>query len=175
MLEDLDMILVEKDAWGMSTGLSFPSLLLNRQRNLTARKAHKKETPMILLATAITTQETEKAKAMGFVETVIMKPLRPSLMAACLQQALGLENKGLQGQGMRGLGGREKLHKLIKGKNILVVDDNLVNRRVAAGALKKYGASVECCESGKAAIALLQPPHAFDACLMDIQMPEMDG
>ena len=168
------MILVEKDAWGMSTGLSFPALLLNRQLNLTTWRVRKKELPMILLATSITTHETDKAKVMGFVETVIMKPLRPSLMAACLQQALGLENKGLQGQCIRSVG-REKLHKLIKGKNILVVDDNLVNRRVAAGALKKYGASVECCESGKAAIALLQPPHTFDACLMDIQMPEMDG
>ena len=168
------MVLVEKDAWGMSTGLSFPSLLPNRQQSSTTWRIHKKELPMILLATAITPRETEKAKAMGFVETVIMKPLRPSLMAACLQQALGLESKGIQGQCVRG-GRREKLHKLIKGKNILVVDDNLVNRRVAAGALKKYGASVECCESGKAAIALLQPPHTFDACLMDIQMPEMDG
>ncbi|CAL5394745.1 unnamed protein product [Camellia sinensis] len=63
---------------------------------------------------------------------------------------------------------------MLCGKKILVVDDNRVNRRVAAGALKKFGADVECAESGKAALALLELPHNFDACFMDIQMPEMD-
>lgn len=171
----LDMVLVDKDAWGVSTGLSFPSLLSDARQKpsiLTPWKIQK-EPKLILLATSITPAETEKAKVMGFVETVIMKPLRPSLMAACLQQALGLGSKGCQGRGLRE--GSTKLHSLLHGKSILVVDDNLVNRRVAAGALKKYGASVECCDSGKAAIALLQPPHNFDACFMDIQMPEMDG
>ncbi|KAE8725288.1 Histidine kinase 4 [Hibiscus syriacus] len=65
--------------------------------------------------------------------------------------------------------------RVYSGKKILVVDDNMVNRRVAAGALKKFGAAVECAESGKAALKLLQLPHCFDACFMDIQMPEMDG
>ena len=32
---------------------------------------------------------------------------------------------------------------------------------------------MECAESGKAAIAMLQLPHKFDACFMDVQMPEM--
>ncbi|KAI5060179.1 hypothetical protein GOP47_0025116 [Adiantum capillus-veneris] len=170
----LDMILVDKDAWGASTGLSFPSVISEARQKYSVMAHWKlqKEPKLILLATSITPAETEKAKAMGFVETVIMKPLRPSLMAACLQQALGLGSKECQG---RGLKGPTKLHSLLHGKKILVVDDNLVNRRVAAGALKKYGASVECCDSGKAAITLLQPPHSFDACFMDIQMPEMDG
>jgi histidine kinase 2/3/4 (cytokinin receptor) len=34
---------------------------------------------------------------------------------------------------------------------------------------------VECVNSGRAAIAKLKPPHNFDACFMDVQMPEMDG
>nr|7P8D_A Chain A, Receiver domain of histidine kinase 4 [Arabidopsis thaliana]7P8D_B Chain B, Receiver domain of histidine kinase 4 [Arabidopsis thaliana] len=64
---------------------------------------------------------------------------------------------------------------LLTGKKILVVDDNIVNRRVAAGALKKFGAEVVCAESGQVALGLLQIPHTFDACFMDIQMPQMDG
>ncbi|MCO5581182.1 hypothetical protein L7F22_035060 [Adiantum nelumboides] len=170
----LDMVLVDKDAWGASTGIAFPSAL-SEARHEYPVKAHwkfQKQPKLILLATSINPLESEKAKAMGFVETVIMKPLRPSLMAACLQQALGLGSKECQRRGLRG---PTMLHSLLHGKKILVVDDNLVNRRVAAGALKKYGASVECCDSGKAAITLLQPPHSFDACFMDIQMPEMDG
>ncbi|KAJ1382071.1 Signal transduction response regulator, receiver domain [Sesbania bispinosa] len=51
----------------------------------------------------------------------------------------------------------------------------LVSDLSQAGALKKYGADVVCVSSGKDAISLLKPPHEFDACFMDIQMPEMDG
>eukprot|EP01018_Ginkgo_biloba_P005458 Gb_13091 [translate_table: standard] len=167
-----DMILVDKESWGPGTGLTFPQLLRDCRQN--GRTGRSPDLPkIILLATSINSAESEKAKAAGFVETVIMKPLRASMVAACLQQALGLGNKRQQGKGL--MGGPPFLQSLLFGKQILVVDDNRVNRRVAAGALKKYGANVECAESGKAAIAMLQLPHKFDACFMDVQMPEMDG
>eukprot|EP00249_Psilotum_nudum_P022672 c28605_g2_i3 orf=278-3370(+) len=165
---NLDMVLVDKDAWGVSTGLSFPFLL----KEVCQRKGIRKLPKMILLATSITGVESEKSKAMGYLDTVVMKPLRASMIAACLQRALGIGSKGPQG---RLLEEPPNLRNLLYGKRILVVDDNRVNCRVASGALQKYGAHVECADSGKAAIAMLQPPHKFDACFMDIQMPEMDG
>lgn len=70
---------------------------------------------------------------------------------------------------------RLALRNLLQGRKILVVDDNNVNLKVAAGALKKYGANVVCENGGSKAISLLKPPHQFDACFMDIQMPVMDG
>ena len=124
---------------------------------------------MILLATNISNAEVDKAKAAGFSDTVIKKPLRASMVAACLQQVLGMGKKRQLGNGST------FLRSLLCGKKILVVDDNGVNRRVAAGALKKFGADVKCAESGKVALEMLQLPHNFDACFMDIQMPEMDG
>ncbi|XP_068661630.1 histidine kinase 4-like [Aristolochia californica] len=123
---------------------------------------------LILLATSA---DSDKAKAAGF-DMVIMKPLRASTIVACLQQVLGLKNEKPQGKEASKNSG---VRSLLFEKNILVVDDNSVNRKVAAGALKKYGACVECVESGKAALALLKLPHKFDACFMDVQMPEMDG
>lgn len=164
-----DLILVEKDIWvsGEEGGLNFQ--LLDWKQN-----GHVFSLPkMILLATNISNAEFEKAKAAGFSDTVIMKPLRASMVAACLQQVLGTGKKRQQGKDMPN--GTPFLQSLLCGKKILVVDDNMVNRRVAAGALKKFGADVDCAESGKAALALLQLPHNFDACFMDIQMPEMDG
>lgn len=167
-----DMVLVDKEAWGPGTGFTFPQFL--RESRLRSKAESCPVLPkMILLATSINSVDSEKAKATGFVETVIMKPLRASLIAACLQQALGVRDKRQQGKEL--MDGSPSLQSLLLGKNILVVDDNGVNRRVAAGALKKYGAKVENAESGKAAIAMLQPPHKFDACFMDVQMPEMDG
>ncbi|CAA0814746.1 Histidine kinase 4 [Striga hermonthica] len=144
-----DMFLVEKDTWiEENVPTSVPK--------------------MILLATNITAAESERAKAAGFAETVVMKPLRSRMVAACLQQVLGIGQKCQHGR-TGGLG------RLLSGKKILVVDDNMVNRRVAAGALNKFGAEVRCVESGHEALAFLQIPHDFDACFMDIQMPEMDG
>ena len=57
---------------------------------------------------------------------------------------------------------------------ILLVEDNLVNQKVAQALLKKAGYGVTVAENGLDALDLLslQP---FDICLMDIQMPVMDG
>ncbi|KAI3817100.1 hypothetical protein L1987_10888 [Smallanthus sonchifolius] len=155
-----DMILVEKDVW------------LSGDDLIPVSRPVSKSPKMILLATNITGGEFDKAKAAGFSDTLIMKPLRASMVAACLQQVLGTR-KVEQGKVMAN--GSVYLRGLLCGRKILVVDDNRVNRRVAAGALKKFGAEVECADSGKAALDLLQIPHGFDACFMDIQMPEMDG
>ena len=57
---------------------------------------------------------------------------------------------------------------------ILVVDDNPVNRRLAVRLLEKHGHSVHEAISGKAALDELGV-NQFDAVLMDVQMPEMDG
>ncbi|XP_047340888.1 histidine kinase 4 [Impatiens glandulifera] len=149
-----DMILIEKDVWLSSCEDNVGSIFGKT----------------ILLATSITNAELDKAKQAGFEDTVIMKPLRASMVAACLQQVLEKGKKMQQGKGISNM----VLRSLISGKKILVVDDNRVNRRVAAGALKKFGADVECAESGKSALELLHS-NSFDACFMDIQMPEMDG
>lgn len=155
-----DMVLVDKDTW------------LSSEDGDSKQKGHTFKLPkMILIATKITNGEIEKAKAEGFADTVIIKPLRASMIAACLQQVLGMRKEEQQDT----VCGPGLVRGLLCGKKILVVDDNRVNLVVAAGALKKFGANGVCAESGKAAVALFQFPHNFDACFMDIQMPEMDG
>ena len=104
-------------------------------------------------------------------DALITKPLRASTVAACLEHLVGKRKKTDEEM----VNGGGVLRGLLAGKKILVVDDNRVNRRIAAAALTKYGASVELAESGMDALALLEIPHEFDACFMDVQMPEMDG
>jgi two-component system, sensor histidine kinase len=59
--------------------------------------------------------------------------------------------------------------------NILVVDDNIVNRRVCVAQLQKLGVwSISEAGDGRQAIAAVQN-QAFDLILMDVQMPEIDG
>ncbi|WP_210418719.1 response regulator [Aliikangiella coralliicola] len=65
--------------------------------------------------------------------------------------------------------------------DILVVDDNSTNREVLRGQLEHWGAEVYEAEDGKTALALCEARAAsdeqrfFDAALLDMQMPEMDG
>lgn len=157
-----NIFLIERDSW--SSGMDcLRNQLLEWQRN-----GQISVVPKVVL---LVTSESDKASAGSLVDTVIMKPLRASTVAACFQQVLEIEKQ----QRKELPNGSAFLRNLLIGKKILVVDDNRVNLRIAAAALKKYGAKVECAESGKDALSLLQLPHSFDACFMDVQMPEMDG
>ena len=57
---------------------------------------------------------------------------------------------------------------------VLLAEDNAVNRKVALAMLQRAGHSVVVAENGKEAVRLARA-ELFDAILMDIQMPEMDG
>jgi signal transduction histidine kinase/DNA-binding response OmpR family regulator len=57
---------------------------------------------------------------------------------------------------------------------VLVVDDSDVNQLVAMGMLSYLGYTAEIAEDGREALALLEH-RQFDAILMDVQMPTMDG
>jgi signal transduction histidine kinase/CheY-like chemotaxis protein len=66
--------------------------------------------------------------------------------------------------------------KRLQGMRVLVVEDNKINQMVARGLLSKEGADITMADNGQlgvAAVATTQP-H-FDAILMDVQMPVMDG
>ena len=58
--------------------------------------------------------------------------------------------------------------------NILVVDDDLVNRTMALAMLEKIGFTAQSASSGQEAIDMLSLNH-FDIVLMDMQMPGMNG
>ena len=57
---------------------------------------------------------------------------------------------------------------------ILLVDDNLINRQIGSRILEKFGHTVVCVDSGFEAIKIVQS-QTFDLIFMDCQMPEMDG
>lgn len=58
---------------------------------------------------------------------------------------------------------------------ILIVDDNAMNLKVAAGLMKPYGMLVTTIDSGRKAIDILSSDPTYDIVFMDHMMPEMDG
>jgi CheY-like chemotaxis protein/HPt (histidine-containing phosphotransfer) domain-containing protein len=62
----------------------------------------------------------------------------------------------------------------VRALHVLVADDILMNRDIAASFLRAAGHNVTCVEGGAQAIAAIAKTD-FDVVLMDVRMPEMDG
>lgn len=65
----------------------------------------------------------------------------------------------------------------IYGRRVLLVEDHPINIEVAKRLLEKKGVSVECAKDGRSAVEMFDRSEAgyYDAILMDIRMPVMDG
>ncbi|MDP1744693.1 MAG: ATP-binding protein [Bacteroidota bacterium] len=70
----------------------------------------------------------------------------------------------------------EKIHTTVVNDKIkiLIVEDNLLNQKLAAFMIKDFGYKFDICGNGKLAVDKLKQ-DIYDLVLMDIQMPEMDG
>ena len=71
----------------------------------------------------------------------------------------------------------EYTNKDFIGSKLLVVDDNPISREMAINSLTEFGFVVQCVDSGNEAIETLKKANSgdFDAVLMDIQMPDVNG
>ena len=71
----------------------------------------------------------------------------------------------------------EYTNKDFIGTKLLVVDDNPISREMAINSLTEFGFVVQCVDSGNEAIETLKKANSgdFDAVLMDIQMPDVNG
>lgn len=65
----------------------------------------------------------------------------------------------------------------LEGRHILLAEDNFLNMEIATELLQMRGAQVTPAENGREAVEAFrkEEPYFFDAILMDMQMPEMDG
>ena len=65
----------------------------------------------------------------------------------------------------------------LHGLHLLMAEDNELNREIAVTLLEEQGATITTAENGREAVELFQtsPQGTFDAILMDVMMPEMNG
>ncbi len=63
----------------------------------------------------------------------------------------------------------------LNNKKFLVAEDNMVNQKVIKNVLQKAGCTADIANNGLEAINFLKTNTDYDAIIMDLQMPEMDG
>ncbi|MES2973672.1 MAG: ATP-binding protein [Pseudomonadota bacterium] len=130
--------------------------------------------PKVLLVTAFNREEViSGAKAAG-VRDVLVKPLNPSLLFDALLNLLG-ESELSPGAGQVDAGPPPE--DALAGMRVLLVEDNEANQEVVAGLLELHHATVDVVGNGEIALRMLAdaPQHHWDAVLLDMQMPVMDG
>ncbi len=128
------------------------------------------DTPIIILTAYDWSDIEVEAKAAG-VTAFCAKPMFMSDLRETLMSALGQK----QTDAAQGL--LPDKNADFKGKNILLVEDNELNREIAQEILREYGFLVDSAENGAVAVEKVSTaaPGSYDLVLMDVQMPIMDG
>ncbi|MBT0664106.1 response regulator [Geobacter pelophilus] len=131
--------------------------------------------PVVVMVSAFGNEDIrQKARELD-VKDFLAKPFHPQRLYRSICRAMGYGNELLQHDAERDSETSEKLSGL-EGMRVLVVEDHAVNRLFAKEVLKNVGVITEIAVDGKEAVAAVnQADPQFDAVLMDIQMPVMDG
>ena len=128
------------------------------------------DTPIIIL-TAYDWSDIEVEAKVAGVTAFCSKPMFMSDLRETLMSALGQKSA----DAVQGL--LPEKNADFKGKHILLVEDNELNREIAQEILREYGFLVDSAENGAVAVEKVSTaaPGSYDLVLMDVQMPIMDG
>ncbi len=129
--------------------------------------------PPIILVTAYGREEImQQAEQVG-LEGFLLKPVNPSMLFDAIMQAFGEAVPETSRIAQRHEQEAEAL-KHIRGAYVLLVEDNEINQQVAKEILEGAGLNVDLATNGQEAVNAVKESN-YDAVLMDIQMPVMDG
>jgi CheY-like chemotaxis protein len=126
------------------------------------------DTQVIILTSGGRQGDHSLSEQLGISER-LMKPVKQSELFDAIVRALGVtapEDAKTYDAQHEGL----DLGQL----RVLLVEDNVINQKLAIGVLTKYGHQVAVAGDGQEAIQTLEQEQ-FDVVLMDVQMPVMDG
>lgn len=131
--------------------------------------------PIIMMTAFGGEREVVLAKEAG-VDSFLTKPIKQSLLFDTIMDIFNYPEAMHSSLDERG-GIREVVSsEHLAGVRILVAEDNRINQNVARELLESVGIIVEIANNGQEAVHILQDRgDEFDAVLMDVQMPVMDG
>ena len=125
---------------------------------------------IIMLTSAGQRGDAARCRELG-VAAYLTKPVSQSELLEAIVRVLGIS--GPQPE-PAALITRHTIREGKKELRVLLAEDNTVNQKLATRLLEKHGHCVTVTSNGREALAALDREN-FDAVLMDVQMPEMDG
>jgi two-component system sensor histidine kinase/response regulator len=161
------------------TGRGFPLILLDAQMpemdgfalaEYVKRHPSCRSATMMMLSSAGQRGDAKRCRELG-VAAYLTKPVRQSELMDTILTALGTRAKT---EPRPALVTRHTLRESQNRLRVLLAEDNAVNQLVALRLLERFGHTVTVAANGKKALEAWEK-GGFDAILMDVQMPEMDG
>jgi two-component system, sensor histidine kinase and response regulator len=129
--------------------------------------------PKIIMPIAIENEQQKREAGSVGVDMFLQKPLSCIKLHNAVMELFGREEDKIREQ-TAAVGVDPKVVEKIAGAIVLVVDDNAINRDVAKAVLEQVGVIVVEATNGQEALEIVWQTN-FDAVLMDIHMPELDG
>jgi signal transduction histidine kinase/DNA-binding response OmpR family regulator/HPt (histidine-containing phosphotransfer) domain-containing protein len=131
-----------------------------------------RDIPIVMVTAFGREHEREQGEGIG-IDAFLTKPVQQSVLFDTLmlvfEQASG--EKGTA----RAMVTRKSARAVgLHGAHLLLAEDNLINQEVAMGILSAEGIGVDLANNGREAVDMAGRKR-YDAVLMDMQMPEMDG
>ncbi|HEY4201620.1 MAG TPA: response regulator [Devosiaceae bacterium] len=134
--------------------------------------------PAVLMVTAYGREEVLQGAEQIGLDGVLIKPVTQSVMfntvLGILSRPGSTRNLHQAFAGVAASASDDILFGALRGRRVLVVDDNALNREVAGDFLALAGITTQTAVNGRDALRVLDLEE-FDAVLMDMHMPEMDG
>ncbi len=146
---------------------------LQATRTIKHDKAIKKQ-PAVVMVTAFGREEVREEAEKLAIDDFLVKPVTKSMLVDALVRVFAPE----AGEVTHHVRAREDETARLDGVRLLLAEDNDINQQIAVELLTGIGADVEVADNGRIAcdkLAAMQDVSPFDAVLMDVQMPEMDG
>jgi PAS domain S-box-containing protein len=160
-----------------SNGQPFPLVLLDGRMpgmdgfmlaELIKKDPNSAGAAILMLTSAGQLGDGARCRELG-ISGYLVKPIRPGELLHAICEVLHLSS-----QESAPLVTRHTLREDGNRSRVLLVEDNLVNQRLAVRLLEKRGYVVSVAGDGRQALAALEK-EVFEIILMDVQMPEMDG
>ena len=165
--ESFDMVILD---WRMP-GLDGIETARRIKSRLRARRL-----PKILLVTAYGREEVVKQADELELDGLLIKPISESILFDTIMETFGRDRVRVPDETCVPPPAANATTPQLAGARVLVVEDNAINQQVAQEILEGFGLEVEIAGNGKIATGMLSSrADRFDAVLMDLQMPEMDG
>jgi CheY-like chemotaxis protein len=128
--------------------------------------------PVIMMTAFGREQIMRRAKEAG-ASAFLVKPIKHSVLLDTILEVFGRRSSSVS-NGQPAIVNEIPVESHVSGSRILVVDDNSINRQLACEFLVSGGVVADTANDGRQALDALEKTR-YDAVLMDVQMPEMDG